>query len=266
LPITKGKTIPAIAEAKPLSFSHSGKQRVYQFLLIHPGADHAAYKIMGDDPNIGEREFDEVLRAMRVNDESDTLGTEGVKPKINPDIYFAKKTVRPIKKSKGVTMAKEATITATPRKRGRPPGSRSKKITNTEVKLKGKRGRPAKTSVSPKSPTTKQSGKGVRYTAEKQQEIVSFIISKGRGGLSQAKEKFGISYPTLARWVKQAGGGKGASKVEKASKKLGRPKKSDTVSSGHILISKRVLKEFQKGIASLEAAFGAFSNALRILK
>ena len=90
--------------------------------------------------------------------------------------------------------------------------------------------------------------------------------AQGRGGLSKAKVKFGVSFPTLARWVKQAESGKGASKVKKSLKQIGRAPKTAKVPSGHVLISKKVLKEFQKGIANLEAAFGAISNALRVLE
>ena len=255
-----------IAEFKPMNFSHAGKQKAYEFLLDHPGADHAAFLIMGENPNISEKEFIEVQRAIAVSIESDA-DFESVKKqtKINPDIYFAKKepTKKSKIKSKGVEMAKEAMITEAPRKRGRPPGS--KKVASTEVKVKGKRGRPSKAKTPNKLPKAK-AGQGTRYPAEKQREIVDFILNKGRGGLSQAKEKFGISYPTLARWVRQAGSDKGKPKGEKASKKLGRPKNSEKTSTGHVLISKNVLKEFQKGIANLEKAFGAFSNALRVLE
>ena len=257
----------AIAEVKPLSFSHAGKQKAYEFLLLHPGADFAAYLIMGENPNISEKEFIEVQRAIAVSTGSDAdFESAENKLKINPDIYFAKKehTRKSNMKSKGVDMAKGTNITAAPKRRGRPPGS--KKVASTEVKVKGKRGRPAKV----KSPTnlseSKKGGQGTRYPAERQQEIVNFIVSKGRGGLSQAKEKFGISYPTLARWIKQAGGQKRAAKPDMVSKKHRGTTESVAVHKSHVLISKKVLKEFQKGIANLEKAFGAFSNALRVLE
>ncbi len=265
--------MPAVldAKSKSLSFSHPGKQKAYQFLLENPSMDFAAYQIMSGDTTLDEKTFEEVSRAIRVSTESEFDESGEAPKKINPDIFFAKKV--PAKKSMKTqpqgesAMAKEMSTAAAPKKRGRPPGV--KKAVVAVDKPKGKRGRPAKAgekAVQAKAPKAKQKGKGVRYAAEKQQEIVSYIQLKGRGGLSKAKVKYGISYPTLARWVKQAGSDKGSSKVEKVSKKLGRPKKSVAAPSGHILVSKRVLKQFQKGIANLEAAFGAFSNALRVLE
>lgn len=263
--------MPAVLDAKPkaLSFSHPGKQKAYEFLVENPLMDFAAYQIMSGDTTLDEKPFEEVSRAIRVSTDSEFDESSSVPTKINPDIFFAKKesTKKTNKKAKGAPMAKEPTTTAVPKKRGRPPGP--KKMIVTVDKPKGKRGRPAKATskaTPAKSPKAKKAAKGIRYTAEKQQEIVTFILSKGRGGLSQAKEKFDISYPTLARWVKVAGSGKGAPKVEKVSKKPGRPKKSEAVPSGHILVSKRVLKQFQKGIANLEKAFGAFSNALKVME
>jgi len=258
-----------VAESKPISFSHPGKQKAYEFFRENPSMDFMAYQAMGGDPSIDEKSFEEVSRAIRVSKESESGNTPDLTKKINPDIFFLRKA--PAKQSmkkqpQGESMAKEPTNTVAPKKRGRPPGS--KKVVAVD-KPKAKRGRPAKetrTAAPAKLSKSQKSGKGTRYSAEKQQEIVAFILSKGRGGLSQAKEKFGISYPTLARWTKQAGSGKNSSKVEKSSKKLGRPMKSETAPSGHVLISKKVLKEFRKGIANLEAAFGSFSNALRVLE
>lgn len=135
-------------------------------------------------------------------------------------------------------MANEMSATVVPKKRGRPPGAKK----------------------------AKKAAKGIRYDADRQKEIVSFILAQGRGGMSKAKVKFGVSFPTLARWVKQAGSDKGSSKVKQALMKIDRTPKSATASSGHVLISKKVLKELQKGIANLEAAFGAISNALRVLE
>ena len=148
-----------------------------------------------------------------------------------------------------------------------PPGTKNK--ATASGKPKAKLGRPANASnkaTPAKSPKSKSGSKGIRYNVDRQREIVAFIQAQGRGGMSKAKAKFGVSFPTLARWVKQAGVGNGLSKTVKGPTKLGRPKKSEPVPSGHILVSKKVLKHFQKGIANLEAAFGAFSNALRVLE
>jgi transposase-like protein len=267
-----GEIMPGVLNAKPklLSFTHPGKQKAYEFLMENPSMDFMAYQTIGGDPSLDEKSFEEVSRAIRLANEPEDGTHVGATTRINPDIFFTKKATA--KKSMKMqpqgdsAMANESNTAVAPKKRGRPPGT--KKATVSADKPKAKRGRPVKDgkrATPAKLSKSKKSGKGTRYTAEKQQEIVAFILSKGRGGLSQAKAKFGISYPTLARWVKVAGSGKGSSKVEKDFK-LGRPKKSETAPSGHVLISKKVLKEFRKGISNLEAAFGAFSNALRVLE
>lgn len=134
--------------------------------------------------------------------------------------------------------------TAAPKKRGRPPGTKKAK-----------------------SAQGKSASKGIRYNVDRQREIVAFIRAQGRGGLSKAKAKFGVSFPTLARWVKQgARPGKGGSKTRAGTSKKGHSRKSGPVPSGHVLISKKVLKDFHKGIANLEAALGSFANALRVLE
>lgn len=272
-----GEIMPALLEvkSKPLTFSHAGKQKAYEWLVENPTLDFGAYRIMSSDPSLDEKSFDEVARAFRVAN-ADFDEADVSTPKISPDTFSARKalTKKSSKKIKGESaMAKEATGTEAPRKRGRPPGSKKAVATAEKVKAKGKRGRPPSSSkeggknASFKSPKSKvkKGETGTRYSAEKRQEIVEFITSKGRGGLAEAQRKFRISYPTLARWVKQAGLGKGASKVEKASKP-GRPRKTEAVPPGHIMISKSVLKEFRKGLASLELAFGKFANALKVLE
>jgi len=164
-------------------------------------------------------------------------------------------------------MVNEEKTPVAPKKRGRPPGTKNKATASD--KPKAKLGRPANVSnraTPAKSPRSKSGSKGIRYNFDRQREIVAFIQSQGRGGMSQAKAKFGVSFPTLARWVKQAGAGNGSAKTVKGAMKIGRPKKSESVPSGHVLVSKKVMKHFQKGIANLEAAFSAFSNALRVLE
>ena len=62
------------------------------------------------------------------------------------------------------------------------------------------------------------SSKGVRYTDEQKQEVVSFVVSHnaehGRGGPSKAAKKFKLSPLTVAAWVKSAG-------VKLSNKKIG---------------------------------------------
>ena len=167
-------------------------------------------------------------------------------------------------------MEKETNIIEVPRKRGRPPGS--KKIFTDKNKPKRKRGRPPSKAglnsggrISPKIKST-TIDKAKRYSAQEKRMAIDFIKSHGRGGMSLAVKEFGISYPTLAKWMKEAGNGKAFSITQKARRKPGRPPKGKAKPSGHIFISKKVFKEFQKVVANLEVAFGAFSNALRVLE
>ena len=58
-----------------------------------------------------------------------------------------------------------------------------------------------------------ESGKkrGVRYDAKARQEVVVFAqahdTEHGRGGATAAAEKFGVTLPTVARWVREESGG-----------------------------------------------------------
>ena len=52
------------------------------------------------------------------------------------------------------------------------------------------------------------SGTGKRYSPELRKEILDFVASAGRGGITQAKEKWGVSYIALKRWMNGAGAGK----------------------------------------------------------
>ncbi len=68
----------------------------------------------------------------------------------------------------------------------------------------------------------KQNNTGKRYSEEQKQKILAFVEKEGRGGMSRAQEKFGVSYLTIRSWQKP---------VDKA-KKIGRPAKADKPSQG----------------------------------
>ncbi|MEI8039252.1 MAG: hypothetical protein WCJ14_12755, partial [Verrucomicrobiota bacterium] len=63
-------------------------------------------------------------------------------------------------------------------------------------------------------------GRGSRYTPEKKQEIIDYVIAynaaNGRGGQSKAVDKYKLSAITCASWLKAAGvpTGKGAVKTK----------------------------------------------------
>lgn len=100
-------------------------------------------------------------------------------------------------------------------KRGRPKGSLNK------VK-KASVGRPAKAAKAGKRAKASAGGRkkgntGKRYSAEQKAEIVAFVNSQGRGGISAACKKFKVSYIALRRWLEGAGVKAGNSKKAGAS-------------------------------------------------
>lgn len=69
------------------------------------------------------------------------------------------------------------------------------------------------------------SKKGVRYSAEKKQQVVAFVAAynarNGRGGQNQAAKKFKLSVLTVSSWLRAAGAKKPAKKAvaKKVAKK-----------------------------------------------
>lgn len=63
---------------------------------------------------------------------------------------------------------------------------------------------------------TKKGNTGKRYTDEQKKAILDFVQSQGRGGISAATRKYGVSYIALKRWM-GGGGRKG---------RVGRPPKA----------------------------------------
>jgi transposase-like protein len=92
----------------------------------------------------------------------------------------------------------------------------------------------------------KKGNTGKRYTEEQKREILDFVASQGRGGITAAGRKYGVSYIALRRWMNGAGGGrKGASGASKALD--GRRLK--TVAS-----ALAALKSFKKQVTVLQRA------------
>lgn len=99
---------------------------------------------------------------------------------------------------------------------------------------------------------------GVRYPAEKKQEVVDFVTSynaaNGRGGQNQAVKKFGLSVITVAAWLK-ASGYKAAKSTKPVVKKAAKaPKKS----------AKKVSKKTAKSVTAV-SELEALKAAIRKL-
>jgi transposase-like protein len=53
--------------------------------------------------------------------------------------------------------------------------------------------------------TRKKGNTGKRYSEEQKKQILEFVEGRGRGGISAAGKKFGVSYIALRRWMNGAG-------------------------------------------------------------
>lgn len=92
----------------------------------------------------------------------------------------------------------------------------------------------------------KKGNTGKRYSEAEKREILEFVASQGRGGITAAGKKYGVSYIALRRWMNGTGGGRKGARG--ASKGLdGRKKK--TVAS-----ALAALKSFKKQITVLQRA------------
>jgi transposase-like protein len=74
----------------------------------------------------------------------------------------------------------------------------------------------AKKKVAGKKAAKKRGAKGKRYSDEQKKKVVEFVnevnAKKGRGGVSAATRKFGVTALTISTWVKKSGGATTASK------------------------------------------------------
>jgi hypothetical protein len=75
--------------------------------------------------------------------------------------------------------------------------------------------------------TNTKGNTGNRYTEAKKQEILAFIEKHGRGAISAAQERYGVSYIAIASWKAKYGfGAKSMKKVlAQVPAKRGRPAK-----------------------------------------
>ena len=95
----------------------------------------------------------------------------------------------------------------------------------------------------------KKGNTGKRYTDKQKQRILNFVSSRGRGGISAATKKFGVSYIALARWMKGVG---------KGTRRLGRPPKAKA--------DKRSKKTVKTALIALKGLKKQFTILQRTLK
>ena len=112
-----------------------------------------------------------------------------------------------------------------------------------------KKGNSMATVVAKKS--RKKGNTGKRYSKSQKKIILNFVKSRGRGGISAACKKFGVSYVALKRWMNGNG----------VEKKLGRPAKVKSLDG-------RKLKSVHAAMSALKALkkqLGAVQKTLKKL-
>lgn len=113
--------------------------------------------------------------------------------------------------------------------------------------------------------SAKKSAKGKRYTPEEKQKVVDFVqeanSEKGRGGVTAAVKKFGISALTISSWIKSSGGAAAPAKGRKAGNadagSSSRGKLLDKLGSLDREIAKR-----RKELSDLESTFQKLKGQL----
>lgn len=116
------------------------------------------------------------------------------------------------------------------------PAATKPKTTKPKVRVKPKSNKPAKK-------TGGDTGK--RYTEAQKQKILEFVAKEGRGGITAAGKKFGVSYVALRRWMNTK------SKPAKVSKSK-RPGSAPTIAG------------FGSVFAEVEAEMTAARNAFNV--
>lgn len=92
---------------------------------------------------------------------------------------------------------------------------------------------------------TKKGNTGKRYTDEQKKTILDFVNSRGRGGISAATRKFGVSYIALKRWM---GGGSARGRVGRPGKARG----LDGRTQRKVKTAQKTLKALLKEAATLK--------------
>ena len=92
--------------------------------------------------------------------------------------------------------------------------------------------------------TRKKGNTGKRYSDAQKSKILAFVNSRGRGGISAAGKKFGVSYIALRRWMN---GTTGAGKAGRSETKGMDGRKLKSVKAAMVS-----LKAFKKQITVLQ--------------
>lgn len=98
---------------------------------------------------------------------------------------------------------------------------------------------------------TKKGNTGKRYSEEQKKEIVAYAQSQGRGGISAAIRKYGVSYIALRRWM----GGS-----PKARGRVGRPPKAKVGLDG------RTQRKVKTALKTLKGLVKQVTALKRVLK
>jgi transposase-like protein len=96
---------------------------------------------------------------------------------------------------------------------------------------------------------TKKGNTGKRYSDAQKKQILEFVAAQGRGGISAATRKYGVSYIALKRWMGGGGGTRG---------RVGRPPKAKV--DGR---SRRKVKTAQKAVKALLKQVTALKRLLQ---
>ncbi len=93
---------------------------------------------------------------------------------------------------------------------------------------------------------------GKRYTDAQKKKILAFVEKSGRGGISAAGKKFGVSYIALRRWMNGEGSGRKAGRPAGTAKGLeGQQKKSVTTALASLKSLKKQLTQLQVALRIL---------------
>ena len=97
--------------------------------------------------------------------------------------------------------------------------------------------------------------KAKRYTDDVKKQVLDFVESIGRGGISQAAKKFGVSPLSISNWKKKLGGGESATKSRSEAKPSGRDQvlAKMTKLSSEMVSTEKKLAAMQKEFDQLKA-------------
>ncbi len=97
----------------------------------------------------------------------------------------------------------------------------------------------------------KKGNTGKRYTDAQKREILDFVAGQGRGGITAAGKKYGVSYIALRRWMNGAGGTRKAGRAAAAKGLDGRKLKSVTAALATLKSLKKQITVAQRALKLL---------------